>query len=389
MDNIVCEHCGAVNSVLSDACVECGELIETDQHSDVGSFRIVNAIAGSLNEKEKHKSFTWSLGKPWSLGNAAAIDFVKKIEGKFRRKNKLHGHLEEAPGGIAGQFDGFSKGDIPFLSCVEFILNFIMLAANDVRRGRLSGGNVVFIHYVTNADVDDVGRLLIVIVDKKGVFDFDSELVPKKFESIDMDALRQAAMVDLTLFSQTYPANDGEPYLRFIEGKSSSNFFKSALGCGESVDNKSSVQQVVQAVEDFVKNLGLKRSERDKVTTTVDAFMEKKARDKLPIRINDIQAAIDVVLPEGCVGKGKFAEYVNSMELNINYYFEPTIDSIDKSSSVNISDLDGNFECRVRKSSIGSCDSDKPVRFTKDGEFLLIPVSGILSSETVKKLIAE
>ncbi|ELY4778177.1 nucleoid-associated protein, partial [Cronobacter turicensis] len=232
----------------------------------------------------------------------------------------------------------------------------------------------------------DLGRLLIVMVDKKSGFDFEEVgLTPKELSPIDTDALRQAALFDLTLFEVSYPANDSESYVRFIQGKSKSDFFKDALGCRKDVDNDRSIRQLFDAIFKFADTNRIPTPLRDKIEETVRGFLQKKSRDKADksVSLKDIQNRIDKCLPEESPLKGQFTIFVNANEYKIDDIFEPTNFSANNASSYDFSDSNRNFSCKVRKSAIGSQSSSKPVKIDKENRCLILPLSDIDYDELI------
>ncbi|WP_262019985.1 nucleoid-associated protein [Pseudomonas sp. Pse35] len=349
-----------------------------DDISSSSSFVVNAAITAELerNPKLTGNPFDVSMGKPWNLKNQTAIDFIAKIEEKFRRKNKFHGYfsyptINSTPGNLRAYIDG---GDTSFVHAVGQMMQSLKLAGNAVERGNLVGGNVVFVHYKASDETDDHGRFLVVMVAKKSGFDFDSDLQPKKLSPIDTDALRQAALFDLNLFSVSYPKNDGDTYLHFIEGKSKSDFFKEALGCDDAVPNKESVSNLHVAVRAFVAECKLARSQRDKIFEKVVEHLKKRASEKKPTGLSEIQQVIDKELPVGHKHKGKFCIYVNENKYEINSVFEPTTSGAVKGELVDISDLSKNFSCKVKVSSLGYEGSDKPVLLDDDLSYIRIPL---------------
>lgn len=166
---------------------------------------------------------------------------------------------------------------------------------------KLVGGTLVFVHYKSINDADDLGKLLIVMVDKRGAFDFEEgSLQPKRLNPVNTDALRQAAMFDLTLFDECYPDNDGHSYVDFIQGKSQSDVFKDSLGCTRDVDNKRSINEVFRAIEMFVSSNSLGRAVRENADIAVRNFLDIKSRDNVDksVSIDEIQEVIDKCLPK-------------------------------------------------------------------------------------------
>lgn len=130
------------------------------------------------------------------------------------------------------------------------------------------------------------------MVDKQSAYDFDSDkLTPTRLNPINTDALRQAAMFDLTLFEASYPENKGDSYVHFLQGKSKSDFFKDSLGCRHDSDNKRSIQQLFSAIDIFASKNSLGRVLRDTIDNEVKSLLKKKSKDKhgnKSVKIEDI-----------------------------------------------------------------------------------------------------
>ncbi|MEZ8056811.1 nucleoid-associated protein [Vibrio splendidus] len=224
---------------------------------------VINAIAAEVNKRDGR--FDFEFGDVWDNGNAHALNFVQEIEKKFSRKSKTYGFLSVDKGrnSIPTLLTNFNSGDEGvFESTTKSMMERLKSSLNEDGRGNTQVGHMVFVHYCNEGEEEDLGRLLVVMVDKKDVFDFGEGLVPKRFKSIDVDTLRQAVLYDLTLFDSVYPDHVAEhqdkAYLRFISGRSKGQFFREALGTNDMIDNTVSVSSIFDAIEGFAKTLGLR-----------------------------------------------------------------------------------------------------------------------------------
>lgn len=339
-----------------------------------GKFVAVAAITGSLKRDTTlaGSPFTYEIGNTWNLGNKAATDFIDQIERKFDRKNKFHSYFSGLPSNVS-PIQNYMAKKIEFDDLAKSQIIQITQSANEEGRKSLRGGNLVFVHYKTKDDEDDAGRLLIVMVDLKGAFEFDEKLEPRKLNPVDTDALRQAAMFDLTLFQTIYPTKDGETYLHFIEGKSKSDFFKEALGCDSSISNKQSVSNIFSAITAFAHEHSLKQAITEKIREKVAEHIRENIGKQVPI--SDIQHVIDKELPSGHASVGSFSEFSNTKGYQINAVFEATRTALDSSISLKIKDDNRNYALSVKASSIGYTGSDKPVTVDTDLAYLMIPLT--------------
>ncbi|EJA8225692.1 nucleoid-associated protein, partial [Salmonella enterica] len=267
--------------------------------------------------------------------------------------------------------------DIEFKYFVQLIMDRMRSEANN-DKSRLSGGAIVFIHYNVDNDKESCGRLFIIMVDRKGVFNFDKDLIPEKLPSIDIDSLRQAVLVDLTLFKASYPENNGDPYLHFISGRSSSEFFKRALGCNPKIDNNRSIDETNRAVDDFIKSMDLKHIDRVKVKQAVETLMKSKAKDPndRKLTVENIGRCIEKTLPDNEVIKGKFVQFVDVNEYNIDDFFEPSRFSGSSFGEIKISDAEQEYECKISVDAISEDNSsDAKVIYDRANGQLIIRLS--------------
>ena len=366
-----------MNTLATAPDLPISEVSEIEASGNAPLFEIVAAITASL-ERDKtldRSPFKYEMGTVWNLQNSAAVEFIEQIEKKFRRKNKFHSYFSGLPSNqTPANLKNYIAKTLGFFDLAKAEMRLLVSFANEAERGTLSGGNLVFIHYKTIGDADDTGRLMVVMVDKKGAFEFDEEsLEPKRLQPIDTDALRQAAMFDLTLFSDIYPEKSGEAYLHFIEGRSKSDFFKAALGCDTAVSNKESVANLFEAIKQFAINSDLKIAIQERITEKVYEHIEKNIGKQ--VALSDIQHIIDKQLPDGHKSVGAFSEFANENGFQVNTIFEATRHALEKGVSIQIKDFQSNYAVSVKAKSIGYPGSDKPVTVDEDLTYMMIPLS--------------
>nr|WP_272884272.1 nucleoid-associated protein [Stutzerimonas stutzeri] len=322
----------------------------------------------------------------WNLKSEASIDFVEQLEKKFRRKNKFHSYFSGLPSNkTPANLSSYISKSIDLKSLAENQMKLLESFANDTDGTSLVGGNVVFMHYKNTGEEDDDGRLLIVMVDKKGAFEFDEKtLEPRRLQPIDTDALRQAAMFDLTLFSEVYPGKDGAAYLHFIEGRSKAEFFKLALGCDSKASNKESVQNIFEAIKHFSAINSLKNKDQALITEKVYEYIGKNIGKQVDLK--EIQHVIDSNLPTNHQAVGKFSKFANENGFQINSVFEATAYTLNQSVSLKITDFQSNYVINIKAASIGY--SDKPVIVDSELNYLKIPLSDA-DRERIKAIIGE
>lgn len=376
---------------------------EQEDDAVASKVTILNAVAAELTKQVEgsDKKFVSRVGALWPLDNTDVTDFVNLVENKFIKKNKRHGYVQNGStmGGLlddyivdfeenAAGFNGI------FESFVSKVIKNIAFHANDLARGSLRGGSIVFVHYKKSAEVEDFGRFLIVMVDKKKGFDFTKDLLPTNLSSIDVDALRQAASFDLTLFSEVFHeqkkfSDDSdqqiESYLNFIDGKSTSDFFKSALGCGRNVDNNTCVNELERALKDFIEKVKPNRHQKKNLNKVFLDFIEDRAKSKKPIHLGDVQSELEKAEPELLKKNGvqKFSDFVNKNGYKVNHVFEATRNAAKDIAVYDISDEKKTYYCRVNKSSIGGARSRKPVKISENMEYFMIPIGDKLTRQEI------
>jgi len=365
MMEITCLECGNVLDEPTSACEKCGAtphvvVINKQTYFPMG------AITVNL-DKDSSRKFVYKLGEEWDLKNEVASEFITRIEKKFSRKNKFHNFLDsdKALTSIPNIFKSYIIGNSNFKDFTTAIIEKIKLNANNENIvSSLVGGSIVIIHY-KSADKEDLGKVLIVMVDKQSAYDFEKDsLTPKKLNPINTDALRQAAMFDLTLFNVIYPDNDGDSYVHFIQGKSKSDFFKDSLGCRHGSDNKRSINHLFTAINQFVQNNKLGRVMRDQIDKEVKSLLDKKSRDKngnKSVKLEEISNIIDSCLNSSHICKGTFVDFVNINGFQVDPQFEPTYRSAENALTIEVEDKDKNFKLKIMRGAIGDENSNKPV----------------------------
>ncbi|MBS6013162.1 nucleoid-associated protein [Enterobacter ludwigii] len=377
MSGFACQECGNVIDDIEQDCEVCGA---SPNVARIGNqnFMVVNAITAHL---EKEKIFEFTMGQLWNLTTPVATEFITRIEKKFRRKNKFHNYLvkDTLPNSIPTLLSKFNAGTIIFETLCQSVMNKLKLNSNNENVvSKLVGGTLVFVHYKSINDADDLGKLLIVMVDKRGAFDFEEgSLQPKRLNPVNTDALRQAAMFDLTLFDECYPDNNGHSYVDFIQGKSQSDVFKDSLGCTRDVDNKRSINEIFRAIEVFVSLNSLGRAVRENADIAVRNFLDIKSRDNVDksVSIDEIQEVIDKCLPKKSKYRSTFKDFVNENEFKIDAQFEPTIYSAKQALTIKLTDEDQNFEIKILRGAIGDENSNKPVIIGKRNNEVIIRLS--------------
>ena len=340
---------------------------------------VLNAITAEISKVGT--IFSYEFGDIWQDSNDAALNFVKEVEVKFRRKTKTYGFLQVDPRSdsiptILKTFIATEGSE--FEGICNKLMTRVEASLNEENRGNTQTGHVVFIHYCNEGEEDDIGKLLVVMVDKKDVFDFGAGLVPTQFKSIDVDGLRQAVMYDLNLFNAVYPdhvqENQEDAYLRFISGKSKGTFFQEALGTSTIIDNTVSISSIFDAVAKFAELLELPSIYIGVLQDEVELLIKEKKHKQ--ISVSAVAKRVVEKLPDGHddVDSAKFIEFVNENNYVISEIFDVTPNQL-----TNVTNIEGrkgqDYYYRVKKSALGNVDnSEKNIRYDSDSRILYIDI---------------
>ncbi|SQL16278.1 nucleoid-associated protein NdpA [Morganella morganii] len=376
-ESVICPACNSQHD--SKVLCPCGYDPELEQDSK-GCFFVEHAITATLEKKQTPKGYAFiqTIGKKWTLDSEDVLTFVTQINKKFKLKRKIHGVMDknEMPLSPPSVFKKYLSKELDFSKFVSSVMNLMKREANE-DKSTLVGGAIVLIHYGINNDKDNFGNLLVLMVDKKGVFNFDNDLMPEKLVSVDIDSLRQAVSIDLNLFNIEYNKDNNEPYLHFINGKSKSEFFKRALGCNPKLDNNRSIVEAKRAVNDFLKKIKVKPIDRVKVNKNIEKFIEAKSRDKNDKKTNldELGKCIADSLPRNRSIVNRFNKFVDLGAYSIDEYFEPSPSSKYEFSEIRIVDEDCDYEVKFDIESISDDEnSGKKIIYKKNG-YLLVKLS--------------
>ena len=180
-------------------------------------------------------------------------------------------------------------------------------------------------------------------------------------------------MFDLTLFSSLYPSKAGDPYLHFITGLSTSDFFKESLGCDAAITNETSAENLYNAFSEYINSLELKSSEKAEAQRSLDSFLQSSQTKE--ILLEKLSSHIKSALPDSVVQSEsfiEFQEYANQNNYKINHVFQVTRGMLEKNRNIYIKDDRGDFTLSIKLSSFLD-DADKLL--SEDGKSIIIPLT--------------
>jgi len=373
----ICPACNRENREDDGEC-ECG--YDQGLLREVVQYVPKNALTVTLKavESKDVTTFDAEAGDLWKLEGEDVKSFIKQIELKFMRKRKNHSWIAktEIPVSTAHALKKYNHDD-DFEGLVSSIVENLKTQAA-LKNPTPAGGAVIFIHYHKNTEQESLGQIFVIMVNDTKAFNFNKGLVPTKFPSIDTDALRQAALIDLTLFDESYPSTDGEPYVQFINGKSSSNFFKAAIGCSEELDNNRSIEGVRMALRDFCQHKNLTAITKVQLLKDFDSLMTEKAKSKVnkTITLKEMEAVVDKALPENSDDKNKFEQFALLGQYKINECFEPSRFSAGKFGKLDLTDSENDYKISISIGAIkDDINSDSKIIYDRAESRLIIRLS--------------
>ena len=381
-----CIDCGSEIDEQAAACNVC----ETTRQVDRPRLVAVAAITAKFITGSSINDLDRQIGDLWPIDDAVCYSFIGQVENKFRRKNKYHSYYSEQAevDSMPARLSSFISGAKSFSELVYELMDELVLAAIDSGSSRISGGNVVFMHYKDSANDEDDGRLLAIMVDSTSGFKFDQNLVPENANHINLQALKQAALFDLTLFSATYPnAPEHETYLKFIQGTSTGAFFKHAFGCESRADNGRSISGIHSALAQYQEDNNLSDTFYDAAKRSIERAFTSALEFGRQVPLKTIAASIESNLPPRSGLEGTFEDFVNDNNYEVNEYIEPTNYALNAVNWVDIQASDESFKAKIFKATIGSAGAGRTVEYNVSTRKLSLVVSDDQSHAELSRLV--
>jgi len=350
--------------------------------SEVKSLVVLNACAAKFFKKKLGglSFYDSNKGSDWDLASPICVDFVNLIGKKFSRSGRIYGYVDPNMLAAADNFSQYSS-NADFDALVTGVMERLCHEANDPARSSLNEGYVVFSHY---RDYRQVDHLLIVMLGKRGGYDFDDDtnLNPKGTESLNLQDFRQAACMDLTEFRKGFPQNTGDSYLYFINGNSKSVFFNVALGCSDSMPGKVCVDNLKKALGAYLTDDAgdLPASERRTIHNRVVSYIENKAGER--VHLSEIQHVINKCLQPGSPHLGGLIKFIseNSERYKVSEEFQPSGVAAKSMGYVDVKLPSGEFAGRLKLDAVAVGDSTAELSVDKDFVYLKVKLPSDVSN---------
>lgn len=371
-----CISCNLEFPKQESECPECQKQVIThsDQSVRTGGLLALHAKTVQLNKGENNSSIEQVIGRNWPIeADSVSYKFIEDVELKFKRKNKFHSSYDENSTFITDPLMKYAKSNASAKSFDELVNSLTVSIKNELFEvlGSANSSSIVFTHYksVLGEASLNLGRLLIVMVDKKSGFDFtdDDNLLPKAAAHINLSAMKQAVMIDLQVFHDSFPIKEKKPYLKFIRGNSSAEYFRKAFGCVEKIDNGDSLDNLYSAIEDYAAEYSLGNTFESKAYESLDIMLDDLLHDKSRTSFS-LDEAANVIESSSSTStytqlQGTFVNFVNENELPINHFIEPTKNQIERQRWFDFSDSRSGIIAKVLRPQIGEPHSGEAIEF--------------------------
>ncbi|WP_105200476.1 nucleoid-associated protein YejK [Pseudoalteromonas sp. T1lg10] len=149
-------------------------------------------------------------------------------------------------------------------------------------------GYLVFCHYQYVA----TEYILIALINIKEHYSITSELDLASSRHLDITRMQLAARIDLAAWDTQA---DDNRYISFIKGRAGrkvADFFLDFLGCEEGIDPKQQSRSMLNAVEDYLSEQGLDKTEKDERRREVFDYCSDRLSSGEDAQIDEIGKAI-------------------------------------------------------------------------------------------------
>ncbi|MDA0107812.1 nucleoid-associated protein [Vibrio sp. La 4.2.2] len=371
-----CFSCNLEFPLQEKECPNCQKEADATVNSTVatGGLLALHAKTVQLNKGENKASIDEIVGSNWTIEeDSVSYNFIRDVEAKFKRKNKFHSFYDQNSPTLTNALLAYAKSNatsVDFDKLVKVLTTSLKTELFKVL-GSTNSSSIVFTHYkdvLSNSEFD-LGRLLVVMVDKKDGFDFtdDHKLYPKKAAHINLTAMKQAVRIDLQMFHDSFPINESKPYLKFIRGNSSAEYFRTAFGCVEKVDNGESLENLYKAIEEFATRHNLDRRFESKAQEALDLMLDDLLNDKSrsSFSIDEAGRVIESAAPKSLKLEGTFVKFVNEEEKPINHFIEPTKGQVEKQRWIDFSDSSSGIIAKALRPTIGVPNSGETFEYNE------------------------
>ena len=380
-------NCVECDYSYEDTLAECPKCVELES-AERPKLVAVAAMTAQFITQLGSSNLEAKLGDLWPENDDVSYKLITEVERKFKNKNKFHSYFSKtnASDSAPSILSGYIGETIEFDELVSKFMDSLVASAEDVGAHKVAGGNIVFMHYKSHEE-DDLGRLLAIWVTKKEGFDFDPEtLLPIDSSHLNLDALRQAALFDLTLFDASYPDIPAEEtYLKFIKGASTGEFFKVAFGCDEkNADNAHSIAQLRKAVGHFQDKHKLSNEFYMDASAKVETLLDRALKGGKAVSLTTLCNTVEDLLPEDSPLRGTFKSFINNNGYEINEHIEPTVNSVSSGQSIDIAAGDKSFSAKILRKQVGAAGSGSIIEYDTDGRLTFL-----ITDEEQKRLLAK
>lgn len=234
-------------------------------------------VAIHVLRRKGPNEFEFILGKDHLNLSPTVIRVVEELHGLYSSKaSKAYGAFaEDAVNYPAQTFIGdFEKGGYrDFATLTKNLMGSLTVQAQT--RSAAGGGNVLFAHFVKDAQV----YLMVAVVTEKLGALLTSDLDVKDVTHLDFEGFRFAGRVNVTSW-----LNGGDRYIGFLKGKGNvAEYFKEFLGCTTTRQDKTDTTRLIEALEEFSEPAKGHVSDRAEFLQRAFAICQRYAREDMSL----------------------------------------------------------------------------------------------------------
>lgn len=208
---------------------------------------------------------------------------------------------------------GFLKNHIDKASSfLEFTEKSMRIAKSKIETQNLAtGGYFLFSKY----KIDEIEYLSVVTLnDTQGASIDENTLEINDSFHLNLEDLHLASLINIS----NWLSGDSSKYVSFANsrsGKGISKYFQDFIGCDDTIDSRSTTENLVYAIKDYCKS----NPEINPETTKEKVFLycKEKIKDGKPVFISDLSRIVNEENPDS------FLEYANNEERKITGTFSP------------------------------------------------------------------
>ncbi|KFZ31905.1 nucleoid-associated protein NdpA [Pseudidiomarina salinarum] len=139
------------------------------------------------------------------------------------------------------------------------------------------------------------------------------DLSVDRSSQLDINKVQLAAMINLTELAEQPDSNSYISFIKGRVGRKVSDFFLDFLGCAEGVNPKRQSQQLVDSVQQYVKEQELQPEQASLVRKSVYEICDNQWQQGEPVRIRDLSEQLQATVPS----ERSFADFSSAQNIGL------------------------------------------------------------------------